>query len=213
MIIGRHIKIFVSILLVIAITIISAEEVHAYSTLGYKMYGAWTNEYYYVSDSIVEYNGSTVNYGTIANSAVYQWNIAIDSAPGHSLDINLSQTYNSSSPSTRVVISPLDRGATGWRGITYFYGYNASSHSWYLISSGVGPNTDYNSGSAIINLYYVHDNPSWKIQNTMMHEMGHIFGLAHATVSGPLMYEFSATYTYLKIPQYDDINGVRSIYE
>lgn len=45
-----------------------------------------------------------------------------------------------------------------------------------------------------------------------MHEMGHIFGLKHVFVSGPFMYESSASYTSLKTPESDDVSGIRSIY-
>lgn len=186
--------------------------VNAYEVFGYKLKGTWSNKYYHVSANSVTYNGKTVNYGSIAASAVSSWNAAVNSTSGNPLDINLSKTTNGSSPDARVVISPLDRGKDGWRGHAYYYDYNPLTGNWSTINYGGYPNKDYQSGSAVINLFYVHSDPAWKIQNTMMHEMGHIFGLKHVFVSGPLMYETSASYTSLKIPQNDDISGVRSIY-
>lgn len=128
------------------------------------------------------------------------------------MDIELTETNNSSSTSTRVVISPINKGATGWREYTYYYNYNISTGQWYTVNYGEYPNQNYQSGSAVINVYYVQDNPSWKIQNTIMHEMGYIFGLMHSSVSGALMSASSASYTSIKLPQADNKNGVRAIY-
>lgn len=214
----KLIKVKISYLLFIITAIVivvfqATIPVFAYELFGYKLKGTWYDDYYYVAANSVTYNGTTVNYGNISLDAVRAWNEAVDSYSGHSLDIQLSKTYGSSSPQTRVVISPLDRGAIGWRGFAYYYDYNTSTGEWIILNTGHYPNQDYKAGSAIINLYYVHSDPTWKIQNTMMHEMGHIFGLAHSNVSGALMVETSASYTSLKKPQNDDISGVRSIYE
>lgn len=187
--------------------------VFAYKVFGYKLKGTWSNKYYYVSANSVTYNNTTVNYGNIATSAVSAWNNAVNSSSGHPLNIQLSKTTNGSSPDTRVVISPLDRGATGWRGFAYYYDYNPLTGAWSPINIGGYPNKNYQSGSALINLYYVHSDPTWKIQNTMMHEMGHIFGLMHTNVTGALMVESTTVYTSLKKPQSDDVSGVRSVYE
>lgn len=161
----------------------------------------------------VTYNNTTVNYGSISDDAVSAWNDAVDSSSGHSLDIDLSETTNGSASTTRVVVSPTDRGATGWRGFTYYYDYNVLTDEWSTVNYGGYPNQNYQSGSAVINLYYVHTNSAWKIQNTIMHEMGHIFGLKHSTTTGALMVSNSASYTELTLPQSDDISGVRAIYE
>ncbi len=125
---------------------------YAYSTCGYRLKGTWYDDYYYVSAKSVTYNGTTVNYGTIANSAVRAWNNAVNSSTGHSLDIALTETTNGSATTTRVVISPLDRGNTGWRGFTYYYGYNSITGEWYTINYGGYPTKNYQSGSAVINL-------------------------------------------------------------
>lgn len=201
-------KIFNPLTLAIVICIVIfqvAMPVLAYEVCGYKLKGSWYNDYYYVSTSSVTYNGTNVNYGTIATSAVNAWNEA--------LNIQLSKTTNGSSQETRVVISPLDRGATGWRGFTYYYNYKPLTGEWVPVNPGYYPDKNYQAGSAVINYYYVHSNPTWKIQNTIMHEMGHIFGLKHSNTSGALMVENSASYTSLKKPQSDDISGVRSIYK
>jgi len=46
-----------------------------------------------------------------------------------------------------------------------------------------------------------------------MHEMGHIFGLMHSSVTTALMDASIAGKTSLVPPQSDDISGVRYIYE
>jgi hypothetical protein len=186
--------------------------VNAYQVIGYKLKGTWSNKYYYIPASSVTYNGKTVNYGSITANAVSSWNSAVNATSSNPLNINLSKTTNGSSPDTRVVITPLDRGNTGWRGHTYYHDYDPATGSWSTINYGDYPNKNYQSGSAVINLYSVHSDPSWKIKNTIMHEMGHIFGLKHVLVSGPLMYKYSARYTSLKTPQSDDVSGIRSIY-
>lgn len=186
---------------------------HAYEVCGYKLTGSWYNDYYYLSCDTETYQGKTVDYAVIASNAVKQWNNAVNSSAGHPLNIQLSRTDNGSATSTRVVFTPLDRGDTGWRGFTYYYVYSIWTGEWSQVNPGFYPDKNYTAGSAVLNLYYVHSNPAWKIQNTMMHEMGHIFGLEHSNVAGSLMVETSASYTSLKIPQSDDIAGVRSIYE
>lgn len=137
----------------------------------------------------------------------------MDAIYGHNLDIEITQSSFEYSRSTRVVIYPIDRGETGWRGFTYYYDYHPVVGQPYSINYGGYPNQDYSYGTAVINLFYVHNNDSWKTQNTIMHEMGHIFGLKHSETSGALMVKDSASYTSLKKPQSDDVNGVRSIYE
>ena len=96
---------------------------------------------------------------------------------------------------------------------SYYYDYNVLTDEWSTVNYGGYPNQNYQSGSAVINLYYVHTNPTWKIQNTIMHEMGHIFRLKHSTTTVALMVSNSASYTELTLPQSDDISGVRAIYE
>ncbi|WP_282925878.1 matrixin family metalloprotease [Helcococcus kunzii] len=91
--------------------------------------------------------------------------------------------------------------------------YLDSSNRLVPNPQGKFPTKNYVSGSAIINIYYVHDDPNWKIQNTMMHEVGHILGLKHSNTSGALLVSDSAKYNKLVPPQYDDIAGVRSIYK
>ena len=184
----------------------------AYVTCGYKMTGSWQDENYYVVNRSVTYNGITIDFGSLADSAVTLWN-TVDSSSGHNLDIALTETTNGSSVSTRVSIGALDRGNTGWAGFTYYIGYNTITHEHFNINYGGYPNQNYHAGSAVINLYYVQNYPGWKIKNVIMHEMGHAFGLKHSDVSGALMAANVVSYTYLKMPQNDDINGVRSIYE
>lgn len=204
----------ISCLAIICILLTSiAMPAYAYVECGYKLKSSWYDEYYYVSGRSVTFNNTTVNYGNIADDAVAAWNDAVDSYSGHSLDIDLSETTNGSAKSTRVVVSPIDRGATGWRGFTYYYDYSIWTGEWSTVNYGGYPDQNYQAGSAVINLYYVHTNPTWKIQNTIMHEMGHIFGLKHSTTTGALMISSSASYTELTLPQSDDISGVRAIYE
>lgn len=201
---------FVMAIILLSINVMPA---YAYVTCGYKLKGSWYDDYYYVSPSSVTYNSKTVNYGDIADDAVAAWNDAVDSSSGHSLDIELTETTNGSASTTRVVVSPIDRGATGWRGFTYYYDYSILTGEWSTVNYGGYPDQNYQAGSAVINLYYVHSNATWKIQNTMMHEMGHIFGLKHSSTEGALMISSSASYTELTPPQSDDISGVRAIYE
>lgn len=205
----KAISIILSCILIISSTI----PAYAYTTCGYKLKGSWYDEYYYVPLKVITYNGTTVDYEAITQGAVTWWNAKVQASTGHSLDINLSETSNGSALTTRVAVSVLDRGATGWRGHTYYHDYNFWTGTWYDVNYGGYPDQNYRSGSAVINLYYVHSNPSWKIKNTIMHEMGHIFGLKHSSVTGALMVSDSANYTSLHVPQTDDINGVRSIYE
>ena len=205
---------YISCLAIVCVLLTTiAVPAYAYVKCGYKLKGSWYDDHYYISDTSVTYNNTTVNYGSISDDAVSAWNDAVDSSSGHSLDIDLSETTNGSASTTRVVVSPTDRGATGWRGFTYYYDYNVLTDEWSTVNYGGYPNQNYQSGSAVINLYYVHTNSAWRIQNTIMHEMGHIFGLKHSTTTGALMVSNSASYTELTLPQSDDISGVRAIYE
>lgn len=185
----------------------------AYVLCNYKMTGTWYDEYYYLSTQSVTQDGRTVNYGNITDDAVEEWNDAVDATSTSSLDIALSETTDGDDTTTRVVVDALDRGPTDWRGFTYYYKYNALTGKWSTVNYGGYPNKNYTSGSAVINLYYVHDDPLWKIQNTIMHEMGHIFGLKHSLTDGALMIEGSASYTELTPPQSDDVSGVRALYD
>ena len=211
-IILREKRFFVYLMIGIVLVSLSVSA-QAYSTCGYKLKGSWWDERYYVTSQSVNYNGSVVHYGNITSSAVSAWNNAVNSSSGHSLDISLQQTTQGLSANTRVVVLPENRGATGWRGFTYYYDYDSMTDEWNVINPGGYPNQNYRSGFAVINVHYVHNNSSWKIQNTIMHEMGHAFGLKHSSISGALMVSNSADYTSLKLPQSDDVNGVRHIYE
>ncbi|MCQ2524493.1 MAG: matrixin family metalloprotease [Lachnospiraceae bacterium] len=178
---------------------------YAYATFGYKLKGSWHKEYYYVSDK-------SDDYGNIATKAVKSWNSAVKSEKNHSLNINLSQTSSGSDKSTRVVISPLDRGPDGYSGFTYYYNVDIFGE-WKPINYGGYPNKNYQSGSAVINKYYTDSYSDEKKQNVIMHEMGHIFGLKHSTNSKSLMIENITSKSTLITPQADDVSGVRSIYE
>ena len=200
--------------LMVGITLVSfSVSAQAYSTCGYKLKGSWWNKKYYVTSQSVNYGGKTVHYGNITSSAVGAWNNAVNSSAGHSLNISLQQTTQGLSVNTPVVVLPQNRGDTNWNGFTYYYDYDGMTDQWNVINPGNYPNQDYQAGFAVINIYNVQSNPSWKIQNTIMHEMGHIFGLKHSSISGVLLYKFSDGYTSLKLPQSDDVNGVRHIYE
>ena len=206
----RKITIFTFFLVGILVCSIKAS---AYVTCGYKLTGTWQNQNYFIASTTVSYNGTTKNYGTIGNSAVSAWNNAVNAGTGHPLDIALTAANNSDSPSTRVVIQALNRGDVSWRGLTYYFIYNSIDDEWYYVNYGDYPNQDYTAGTAVINIHEVHGDPDWKIQNTMMHEIGHIFGLKHSYTNGAIMYEYSQYYTSLKTPHGDDVNGVRDIYE
>lgn len=199
------------LLFILAGTIIVTQ---AYVLFGYQMKGSWQDEYYYISEDRVTYNGQTVNYGTIATAAVREWNSAVDRESGHTMDIDLSKTSNGSATTTRIVFSPLDRGAIGWVGFTYYYDYNSLT-GWSIINPDQYPTRDYQSASVIINLFSAHTLGTTKIKNVMMHEMGHAFGLAHPPTgtTNSLMRRDIASVSTSVPPQPDDIAGVRSIYE
>lgn len=199
-------------IIVCASFVLLSTKLSAYVVCGYKLKESLTDGEYYISAEMVTYNGTTVNYANIAENAVDAWNNAIDATSSHSLDIDLEKGIFEYGSNNRVVIYPVDRGATGWRGFTYYYDYNLWVGQPYSINYGGYPDQDYYYGTAVINLYYVHGNPDWKKQNTIMHEMGHIFGLKHSNREGALMIQSSASYTSLQLPQSDDIAGVRAIY-
>ena len=112
---------YISCLAIVCVLLTTiAVPAYAYVKCGYKLKGSWYDDHYYISDTSVTYNNTTVNYGSISDDAVSAWNDAVDSSSGHSLDIDLSETTNGSASTTRVVVSPTDRGATGWRGFTYY---------------------------------------------------------------------------------------------
>ena len=200
--------IFCSLAMLLALTVPAS----AYVTCGYKLTGSWANDHYYLSARSVTYNNKTVNYGNITDAAINEWNEAVDATRTSNLDIELTETNDGDASTTRVVVDALDRGATGWRGFTYYYKYNALTGNWSSVNYGGYPNTNYTAGSAVINIYVVHSNAQWKIQNTIMHEMGHIFGLKHSDKVGALMVDGTSVYTELTPPQSDDVAGVRAIY-
>lgn len=180
----------------------------AYNVCGNKLKGSWEDEYYYVSDR-------TEGYGSLVDDAVAAWNDAIDSTSSSSLDIDLTETSNGSARTTRVVISPLDRGPDGYWGYTYYYDVNIFGE-WEVLNYGGYPGQNYQAGSAVINKHYTDSASDARTQNVIMHEMGHIFGLMHSdydTESSSLMWEDIVSRTKLVEPQADDIRGVRSIYD
>lgn len=182
----------------------------AYSAWNYHMKGSWQYEYYYV-------DGREDGYGERSDDAVKAWNDAVDARTNWtslkpSLDIRLSETNDGSARTTRVVISPLDRGPDGYAGFTYYYDVDGRG-TWSVINYGGYPNQNYQSGSAVINRHYTDNYSNVRQQNVIMHEMGHIFGLMHSENSSALMWESIAGKTTLVKPQSDDVAGVRSIYE
>lgn len=205
---SRICGIFCSIAMLLVLTVPAS----AYAKCGYKLTGSWYDDYYYLSSRSVTYNNKTVNYGSITDDAISEWNEAVDATTTSDLDIELTETNDGDASTTRVVVDAIDRGATGWRGFTYYYKYNSLTGSWSSVNYGGYPNKNYTAGSAVINLYAVHSDARWKIQNTIMHEMGHIFGLMHSAEDGALMVESTTVYSELTPPQKDDVDGVRSIY-
>ena len=184
--------------LVVAFSVSAAS---AYNVCGNKLKGSWEDEYYYVSDR-------TEGYGALVDDAV-------DRTSTSSLDIDLTETSNGSARSTRVVISPLDRGPDGYWGYTYYYDVNIFGE-WEVLNYGGYPGQNYQAGSAVINKYYTDSASDARTQNVIMHEMGHIWGLMHSdpdTESSSLMWEDIVGRTVLVEPQADDIRGVRSIYD
>lgn len=180
----------------------------AYSTFGYHLKGTWFGEYYYVDNR-------SDGYGVLSDAAVDAWNEAVEFQGENTLDIDLIETTNGDSKKTRVVISPLDRGADGYLGFAYYYDVNPFGE-WTCINYGGYPNQNYQSGSAVINRYYTDSLSDAKTQNVMMHEIGHILGLAHSSAGsddGSLMYKGISSVSNLREPQTDDISGVRDIYE
>lgn len=188
-------------------TAFSVSVASAYNVCGNKLKGSWEDEYYYVSDR-------TEGYGALADAAVAAWNDAVDKTSSSSLDIDLTETRNGSARSTRVVISPLDRGPDGYWGYTYYYDVNIFGE-WKVLNYGGYPEQNYQAGSSVINKYYTDNASDVRTQNVIMHEMGHIWGLTHSdddTESSSLMWEDIVSRTKLVEPQADDIKGVRAIY-
>ena len=183
---------------------------HAYATFGYCLKGTWQYDYYCVTDR-------EDGYGDLVDAAVSAWNDAVElKGDNHPLDIELTETTKETARTTRVVIAPSDRGKTGWAGFAFYYKVSLSG-TWTCLNEDEGyPEEDYQTGHAVINRYYTDGYSNTKIKNIMMHEMGHIFGLAHSssdTDNGSLMYKGIASVSTLRKPQTDDVNGVRSIYE
>lgn len=109
----------------------------AYSAWNYHMKGSWQYEYYYV-------DGREDGYGERSDDAVKAWNDAVDARTNWtslkpSLDIRLSETNNGSARTTRVVISPLDRGPDGYAGFTYYY--DVDGRGTLLIMVGIQTKT------------------------------------------------------------------------
>lgn len=198
-------KVFITLLIVIVMTMSLSLTAYAYSVCGYMLQGSWEDEYYFVNDR-------SDGYGALSDDAIEAWNNAVNSTTGHSLDIDLSETSDSDGRSTRVVISPLDRGPDGYAGFTYYYDVSYSGE-WRVINYGGYPNENYQSGSAVINRYYTDNYSDARAQNIIMHEIGHVFGLSHSSDTSSLMVDSIASKTSLVTPQSDDVNGVRYIYE
>lgn len=186
----------------------SVSVVSAFNDCGYKLKRSWEDEHYYVSDK-------SEGYDDLSAFAVAAWNDAVDATASSNLDIDLTETNDGSARSTRVVISPLDRGPDGYWGFTYYYDVNIFGE-WSVINYRGYPNKDYQAGSAVINKYYTDTISDERAQNVIMHEMGHIWGLMHSdddTESSSLMWKCISSRTTLVEPQPDDIKGVRYIYD
>jgi len=106
-------KITISTFLAFTIMTSLTLSAYAYYDCGYKLQGSWEDEYYFINDR-------SGGYGALADDAVEEWNDAVNSKTGHPLDIDLSETSDGDARSTRVVISPLDRGPDGYAGFTYY---------------------------------------------------------------------------------------------
>lgn len=181
---------------------------HAYATFGYYLKGFWGDDYYYVDDR-------SDGYGALVDDAISAWNGAVDVDGYYILDIDLTETTDGDARTTRVVVSPLDRGATGWAGFAYYYDVSLLGE-WSCINYGDYPDQNYQAGSAVINRYYTDGYSDVRTQNVIMHEIGHIFGLAHSSKStdnGSLMYDGIASIYKLREPQADDVAGIRAVYE
>lgn len=180
----------------------------AYATCGYHFKGTWFGEYYYVDDR-------SDGYGELADAAIEAWNDAVEFEGDGTLDIDLIETTDGDSMKTRIEVSPLDRGADGIAGFTYYLDVD-SSGVWSYINFGGYPNKNYQAASTVINRTYTDNYTDAKTQNVIMHEIGHAFGLSHSSTTsddGALMYKSITSVSRLRTPQEDDVNGVRDIYE
>ena len=96
------------------------------------------------------------------------------------------------------------------------YSENYGNVSWDGRSSWTCPT--YTTGTAQYNTYYTAGYSSDGKKQVMVHEFGHLLGLAHSGSSScsgqPIMYPSSSRYSacHHVNPQADDVNGVNAIY-
>ena len=197
----KAILMIIIFLLVFSFTITSA---FAYSLCGYELIGGPDNRQYCVVGASVTQDGTTVDYGSVASSAVLSWN-AINTTSSSDVDVAFSKISGVSG--AEIIFMTTNRGANGWSGFTYYHDANGN-----YINEGGYPNKNYTYCSVLLNTHYLQGRTNQRRINVCAHEMGHALGLMHGP-SGSLMESGISSVTTLRKPQADDIAGVRSIYE
>lgn len=146
-----------------------------------------------------KWSSKNITYGTPSQSAY----VAVSKYAGNDWTVSTNVTFTQvfGSPVNGVELDASNLGNTGFDGI-----------------SSQCPAPVRTSAIARWNAYYTDSYTSLEKQETMVHELGHILGLAHSgssTCSGqPIMYYSRDRYSVCGhvVPQPDDIAGANALY-
>lgn len=132
------------------------------------------------------------SYKNPALNATYRWNV--------DTDITLSSTTGTDWHA-RVHVGPW--GSTGWTGYAYICSINGAC------DSTSADNSTYKYCQAKINTTYLFDDTQIRRQNTITHELGHCWSLAHLNDLTSVMYPSQTDDT---TPNANDIASINARY-
>jgi len=180
-------------------------------TYSYKMNGGITNrEYNLPPNTSITYDGVTKDYAYIFNSAVSQWNSAVEIIPNnYNRHVDLHFSASSSYANSEIRFAAFEFSEhTSLFGLTRFYRGDGT-----VFALGE-PNQDWNAALCQLNLSTTHTQWTYtRLITLAQHEMGHGIGLNHSVTfntTDSAMYSdprYAAT-----TPQNYDVNDVNSKY-